>query len=64
MIGIKGNTYEIELRFNLFSDNVNDRQRKSIFLPTSINQFLRNEIIKVKRMRKEITSFSKLTINK
>ena len=28
------------------------RERKSVFLPTSINQFHRNEIIEVKRMRK------------
>jgi len=34
------------------------RQRKSVFLPPSINQFHRNEIIEVKRMRKGKEFFS------
>ena len=38
--------------FKWFTGNEYHRERKSVFLPTSINQFQGNEIIEVKRMRK------------
>ena len=38
--------------YKWFTENVYHRERKSVFLLTSINQFQENEIIEVKRMRK------------